>query len=271
MRGHIPLSCLRMTVPWLLSVLFLTVTVPAVLCAVYGTETVLQSAGFSYGADGFAAAAIPAALFAAGAVLLCFTAASAFYARAWFYYYLDKNQTRPKSLLKPSQAVRFIRCRARTAFFRLMWSVLYYFPAGVITLLIVFFVKNGVGMAVLTVICAADVLAAAAGTVFCVVTSSRYYLADYLLYLNPLMPPREAVMSSVKLTEGKLCLITAKRLSLIPWGLAELLILPLPFAAVYRRFCAAALCEMIFGEDKRKVRTPAVVFYVSGKSRFSEA
>jgi hypothetical protein len=85
------------------------------------------------------------------------------------------------------------------------------------------------------------------------------------------MPPKEAVVSSVRLTEGRLPAITARRLSLLPWALSELLVLPLPFAAVYRRFCAAALCERLFGEDKRRVPSPAVVFYISRRSKISEA
>ena len=65
--------------------------------------------------------------------------------------------------------------------------------------------------------------------------------------------------------------MTARKLSLLPWALTELLVLPLPFAAVYRRFCAAALCEILFGEDKRRAPSPAVVFYVNRRSKIVEA
>ena len=116
---------------------------------------------------------------------------------------------------------------------------------------------------------AASLLAAGLG--FFAVSSSRYYMATYLLYLNPLMPPKEAIRSSVRLTGGRLLAVTARRLSLAPWGLTELLVLPLPFAAVYRRFCAVALCERLFGEDKRRAPSPAVVFYVNSRSKIREA
>ena len=272
MRGRVIKSFLRLLLPVVIACFGAVMIVPAVLCLVYGTDPVLESAGLPWLKGRYAGLFIPAALLAAGTVLFLFAAAFSFYAKAWIYYSMDRNQTRPKSLLRPSQALRFLRCRVGTACRRAGWLGLYLLPAGALFAALRLCADNAwLTGTVFTVLCAVDALFAAVGFVFFAAASSRYYMVDYLLYLNPLMPPKEAVASSVKLTEGKLAAIAARRLSLLPWALSELLVLPLPFAAVYRRFCAAALCEILFGEDKRRARAPAVVFYISRRSKISEA
>ena len=272
MRGCIWKNFGRMALPAVLFCLAVTVAVPAALCLVYGTGAVLAYAGLPGLTGRLSGVAIPTALLAATGVLLLFTAAFAFYAKAWIYFAMDKNQTRPKSLLRPSQAWRYLRCRAGTLCRKAAWGVCYLLPgAGLFFALRYFAGRPWLTGAVCGVLVSADALFFLVGAAFAAVASSRYYLAEYLLYLNPLMPPREAVASSVKLTKDRLLAVTARRLSLLPWALTELLVLPLPFAAVYRRFCAAALCEILFGEDKRRAPAPAAVFYVNRRSKIVEA
>lgn len=272
MRGRVTRSFLRLLLPGAILCLAAVMLIPAVLCLAYGTDKVLRDAGLPWLSGRYADAVIPTALLAAGTVLLLFAAAFTFYAKAWIYFSMDRNQTRPKSLLRPSQALRFLRCRIGTSARKTGWLLCYLLPAGALFAALRLFADSPwMTGAVRAVLVSADVLLAVVGAAFFAVACSRYYMADYLLYLNPLMPPGEAVASSVKLTEGRLLAVTARRLSLLPWALAELLVLPLPFAAVYRRFCAAALCEILFGEDKRRRPAPAVVFYVDRRSRFREA
>ena len=272
MKGKVAVCCLRELLPAVTALLGIVVLLPAALCLFYGTGTVLTCAGLGSWAGPWTGVAVPALLAASGTVILLFAFAFGFYARAWVYYSLDKNQTRPKSLLRPSQALRYCRCRVSVAARKALWLVLYLLPAAISFASLRYFggaswMANGV----LQVLTAAAAVFAAAGLAFSAVSSSRYCMAEYLLYLNPLLPPGEAVASSRKLTDGKLLAITAERLSLLPWALAGLLLLPLPFTLVYRRFCAAALCERLYGEDKRRVPRPAVVFYVNRRSRICEA
>ncbi len=270
MRGRVTGSFLRMLFPAAVFCLAVVVTVPAVLCFAYGTDEVLVYAGLPWLAGRFSAL-VPTALLAAGFTLLLFGFAFSFYAKAWVYYAMDKNQTRPKSLLRPSQALRYLRCRAGTALRKTGWLALYLLPCAALSAALLYWQDSPrLTGAVFAVLAGADALFALAGIVFYAAASSQYCMADYLLYLNPLMPPKEAVASSRKLTQGKLPAIVARRLSLLPWALVELLVLPLPFAAVYRRFCAAALCEILFGEDKRRAPSPAVVFFVNRRSKIVE-
>ena len=271
MRGQIAVSCLRACVPAVLALLGTVTAVPAALCLFYGTPTVLANAGLERLSGPWMNVLIPAALLAAGGMLFLSAFAFAFYARAWVYYTLDRNQTRPGSLLKPSQALRYVRCRIGVAARKAVWLALYALPAAVLAAVLYFSDTAAWTDGIFVVLCAADAVFALAGLAFFAVASSAYYLTDYLLYLNPLLPPREAIRSSADLTRGKLPAIAARRLSRVPWLLAGLLILPAPFSFVYRRFCAAALCERLYGEDKRKAPPPAVVFYVNRASRIREA
>ena len=271
MKGQIVMSCLRALLPAALLLLAAVTAVPAALCLCYGTGTVLANAGLERLSGPYGNVLIPAALLATAAVIAVFACAFSFYAKACVYYALDRNQTRPKSLLKPSQALRYVRCRVGVAARKVMWLALYAAPAAVLTAVLYFSDTAAWTGGVFVVLCAADAVFAVAGLAFFAAASSAYYLTDYLLYLNPLLPPGEAIRSSVGLTRGRLPAVAAGRLSRLPWLLAELLVLPAPFAFVYRRFCAAALCERLYGEDKRKAPSPAVVFYVSRRSRIVEA
>lgn len=272
MKGRVVGSFLRACVPALLAPLGFVTVAPAVLCVCCGTGAVLEQAGLEKLAGPYTNALIPAMLLCSGALIWLFAFAFAFYAKAWVYYALDHNQTRPKSLLKPSQALRYLRCRALAAAHRAMWLVLYLLPAAVL-FAVLHYGRTAAWMTdgIFIVLCAAETVFLLAGLGFFAVASSSYCMADYLLYLNPLLPPAEAVRSSVALTKGKLPAVAARRLTQLPWALAELLILPAPFAFVYRRFCAAVLCERLYGEDKRRAPAPAVVFYINRASRIREA
>ena len=272
MKGQIVRSCLRACVPAALALLGCVMAVPAALCFSRGTGAVLAQAGLGWLAGPYTNMLIPAALLLGGAVKGLSACAFAFYARAWIYFALDRNQTRPKSLLKPSQALRYCRCRCGVAARKALWLALYLLPAAAL-FAVLYRGRTAVWMtgAVYAVLCGADAVFLLAGLGSFAVASSAYCMADYLLYLNPLLPPAEAVRSSVALTRGRLPAVTVRRLSRLPWALAELLILPAPFAFVYRRFCAAVLCERLYGEDKRRAPAPAVVFYINRRSKIVEA
>ena len=271
MKGKIAISCLRALLPGAVFLLGAAVAVPAFLCFACGTDTVLAYSGLEGLSGRYSAVIIPVLLLLAGTVIVIFAMALAFYAKACIYFALDHNQTRPKSVLRPSQALRYCRCRAGVILRGTLWLLAYAAPAAALFFALRYGTAAWLTPVIRAVLWTAEAVFAVAGLGFFSVTASRYFLADYLLYLNPLMPPKEAIRSSVRLTQGKLLAVTARRLSLLPWALAELLILPLPFAAVYRRFCAAALCERLFGEDKRRVPRPAAVFYINRASRIREA
>ena len=100
--------------------------------------------------------------------------------------------------------------------------------------------------------------------------SGRYCLTRYLMYLNPLLPVREAIRNSVLLTRGKRGLAAACRLSMLPWHFLCLFSFTRPFAFAYTRLTHAVLCETVYAEDKTKAGRPAAVFLINQATRMEE-
>lgn len=212
---------------------------------------------------------LPWLLCLTGLVDLTLSFLLSFYGKAVVFFAADRNQTRPKSVLRMRCAVRYMYSRLYTGSRKLLWLLFFLSPSA---LLLRYVLTRGAEReTLLPALSAACFFLFAAGLVFYTVGTARYYLTDYILYLNPLIPPREAVISSVRLTEGRLLYITRRKLSLLPWYLACVFLLPVPFVTVYAKFCRAALAERLFGEDKRVVGQPAVTFFIDGNSRFEPA
>lgn len=208
-----------------------------------------------------------------GALCFVLSVLFSFYAKSKIYYSLDRTQTRPKRVLTVRYAAKAVCCRILTGVRKLLWALLFFAPFALSVYIAPAVSEKGKGFGgVEPVAAAAQGVLFLCGILFYSVTSARYCLSDYVLYLNPLIPAREAVVSSARLTEGKLLYIAVQRLSMLPWLLSELLLVPLPFAAVYRRYFGAVLCERIYGEDKRvrRMKEPAVTFYIGKQSRFAE-
>ena len=116
-------------------------------------------------------------------------------------------------------------------------------------------------------VCAAEAALTAAAAFL---LRGRYLAAPYLLYLYPLLRPGAAVRAAARFSDGRLLLTARVRLLRLRWLAASLLLLPLPFALRRRGLTLAALCETLYGENKRRTQAPAVVFYIDGQSRFAE-
>lgn len=212
--------------------------------------------------------------FFCGTLCLLISAIYSFYIKSKIYYSLDRKQTRPKRILTTGYAVKYIRASVEVACRKLLWLILFALPFAV-----TLYFGSGVlktpetfdGIFPVYIIALAVLFSG--GILFYSVAAARYELTAYLLYLNPMLPAKEAVISSAKLTEGKLLYIAVKKLSMLPWMITEILIIPLPFAVVYRKYYSAVLDERIYGENKKNsiVKKPAVTFYINGKTRMAEA
>lgn len=212
--------------------------------------------------------------FFGGAICLLLSAVYTFYIKAKIYYSIDRKQTRPKRVLTIRYAAKYIRASFEVNCRKAMWLILFIFPFTVVLYFGSGVLKDpGTFNGILPVYSAALAVLSVGAILFYSVTTARYELTAYLLYLNPLLPAREAVISSAKLTEGKLLYIAVKKLSMLPWMITELFIIPLPFAAVYRRYHSAVLHERIYGENKKSIsiRRSAVTFYINGKTKIAEA
>lgn len=74
----------------------------------------------------------------------------------------------------------------------------------------------------------------------------RYAAADYLLLLYPLLSPKEALSRSRALTKNRLPFLLSLDLVCLPWRLAGLFLLPLPFSLTYVNLTRLYALKKIF-------------------------
>lgn len=242
----------------------------AVMAFAYGADTVFATypfAGLLQAHDSLRRLT-PWLFLAAGGVFTLLFSAARFTMLSFFYYRTDHNQTRPARFLSLKMAMRALHCTALLALRKSGWALLLFSPALLTAAALFLLLRyRGLPPALLWAglgLAAGQALAGAGGYF---VLSGRYCVTRYLMYLNPLLPAREAVNSAVLLTRGKRPWIALCRLSMLPWRALCLFSVTRPFAFAYTRLTHAVLCETLYAEDKTKFGRPAAVFFVGDKKR----
>lgn len=245
----------------------------AILCGCYGAGTVFEGYAFAPFLKTHPAlrAAAPLLFGLAAALFLLFHSAFRFALQAVFFYRTAPELFRPTSFLSFPRGGRMLICdlllalRRGGAFFLLLTPCCATLGAILLQL-------RGQGMpprllSTGLILALAQFLCAGAAAF---VLNGRYFLTKYLLYLNPLLPARDAIHSSVLLMRGRLALTARCRIGTLPWHLLRLFWPTRPFAACYTGMLRAVLCETLYGEDKTKGNRPAVQFFIHKKTVFSE-
>gem|GEM_PF-2930703 len=242
------------------------------LCAVYGAKTVFEGWIIADLLESDSAEnTVKYFFFISFVLFLTFFSSLRFTGRAYFYYKTDKNQSRPKSFISFKTAGKSAWSEVYLFSIKSAYMTLFLLP-GIISLGALYFTayKEGLSRLILYSGTAAVLLQLLSAIASAFVFFGRYYMTEYLLYLNPLMSVREAVLSSSMLMRGKLLKTALFRIQTIPWRISELFIPAFPFSFSYLSFLRAVMCEKIFAEDKTKVNSPAVSFYIDKKSKFFE-
>ncbi|MCH5197740.1 MAG: DUF975 family protein [Oscillospiraceae bacterium] len=242
-----------------------------ILCSYYPAETVFEGWFFSQTIKNNPAFSVFIKYFFlfCSVLFLLFFSSLRFTLMAYFYYRTDKNQSRPKSFISLKTGAKNFRCGAFLFLIKTAYFALFLLP-GAISSAVIYMLVNSRGIPAATLYTGLAVsfiqLIAAIAAAF--IFFGRYYMTEYLLYLNPLMSVREAVISSASLMRGKLFSTALFRLQMIPWLALKQVIFILPFALSYSSLLRAVMREKIFAEDKTKVNSPAVSFYINKKSKF---
>lgn len=204
-------------------------------------------------------------------VLLLFYFLFSFYSKAVFFSLSDDSSVSPLAVCSFRCAVRYMRCRFTVALYKLLWAIFFFSPA-VITLLFTLsqiILSGEMIKSSFIALITACVIMLLGGAVFFFVVASRYFLTDYLLYISPMQPVREAVSSSVMLLRGRLIYVSLLRLYLAFSSVAAVVPLLLPRCAVLYRCMSVLACERLYGKRCIKNKAVPVVFYINRKSVFS--
>ena len=205
------------------------------------------------------------------AVLLLFYFLFSFYSKAVFFSLSDDSSVSPLSVCSFRCAVRYMKCRFTVAIYKLLWAIFFFSP-GMLTLLFTLsqiILSGEMIKSSFAVLIMATVIMLLGGAVFFFVVASRYFLTDYLLYISPMQPVREAVSSSVMLLRGRLIYVSLLRLYLAFSSVAAVVPLLLPRCAVLYRCMRVLACERLYGKRCIKNKAVPVVFYINRKSVFS--
>lgn len=227
---------------------------------------------FGYSPDKTAAGIFTAALFISGAFLAVCAASLAFALKAVFFYAADKNQSRPSSFISFSSGVRYLRYKTLSAVKKGTLFIRFTLPFFIQLLLAAVLVNSFGADKFSLIICAAVLVFSLVFSLFCFfVWARRYDSGVYLMYLNRMLSPVNALESSEEKTAGKLLPLAVYKLSLLPKRAACLFFLSslraVPFTGVFN----ALVCEKLYGENKKNVKVPAVTFYINKKTRMEEA
>lgn len=244
-----------------------------VMCAVFGAESAL---GGVFAFIGISVPSVPDGVFAAAcfvpAAFLTVCAASlAFTLEAEFCFAADKDIARPGSFLSFASGVRYLRCRLRMGAKKAALLARFSAPFILQSLVFMLWLKIYGAEKTAVFVCLAALGVSLLACLACWYVRCRCCdEAAYLMVLNPRLPPRDAVASSEEKTAGKLLFLAVCRLCTLPKRLACFLLLPLPGALPRAGVFQALVCERIYGENKRRVKQPAVTFYINKKTRMEE-
>ncbi|MBQ7638765.1 MAG: DUF975 family protein [Clostridia bacterium] len=241
------------------------------LCAFYGPEKTLETWEIMKRYPNLCSNGATAFFLLSAVLFLLFFSSLRFAGKAWFYYITDRNQSRPKSFISLKTGAKMLYCGVLTRIKELAFFALLCAP-GLVSAMLVFIFMNGKGIPETALYFGAAATAAQlfSGAVGAFIVSGRYYMTEYLLYLNPLMGVKDAVRSSSGFMRGKLFSTALFRLGMLPRLITEFFPFSFPFAHSYVSLLHAVMREKIFAEDKTKVKSPAVTFYIDKKSRIFE-
>ena len=173
-----------------------------------------------------------------------------FYNRARLYYMFEENAVCPESLYTFTQGIRFIKCRITVLIKKMLWAAVFFLPFTVSTGLLIFNMTDDgymVRSIFITGVLSSLVLFLT-GALFYFCVTGRYYLTDYLMFINPLEPPESIIVSSVIIMRGKTIRLFVRRL----YMLTELprLLFPLlyPEARMRMKAMKALICREIYNE-----------------------
>lgn len=139
------------------------------------------------------------------------------YSAVCLFYMSEKNGIPPENCYTLSFTLRYIGCRLLSAYYKLIWTTVFFLPFGVSLFFLAYHLYEPEGMLrgiffarlILTVLLFFTAL------IFSFTVNGRYFLLDYLQYLNPLEPPDSIIRSSVLLTRGRLISLALKRFLLL--------------------------------------------------------
>jgi len=171
---------------------------------------------------------------------------------AWFYGGAagrNRSSARVTFWLQPRWALKAVRFVLAVTCARLLWAVLYLLPGGFLLVGTLLQAQAGdLSMGLFLSAAAGGAALLALGLCFYAATAQRYALVLPVLARQPRCKLRNAMTLSAARTDGSCTALLRFRLSLLPWMLLSLPVIPLLFTAPYIAQCMACRhAELLHG------------------------
>ena len=172
------------------------------------------------------------------------------YYKARLFYETDKSCLPPSAFFSFSMTVRFMMLRFLTAVKKLFYAAVFFAPfLSVLLILLTGFQLSGSMLkGVFYCLISLEITLFILGGAFYFTLCGRYFICDYLFYLNPRMPVTGIVKTASSLLRGKLISTALFRVSLLPWKLLSFLVITLPFSSAYTEAQKACKAQEIYSD-----------------------
>lgn len=172
------------------------------------------------------------------------------YYKAKLFYPIDKKCLPPSVFFSFFLTFRFIKLHFYVFLRKLFLFVVFYFPSALAFFVLVagIFINGSMLKSVFFCLLSLGLTLLILGTAFFFSYGGKYFICDYLFYLNPRMPADEIIKTASSLLREKLISAAVFRLSLFPWKLLSLCVFSLPFSSVYSDAAKAYKAEEIYSD-----------------------
>lgn len=172
------------------------------------------------------------------------------YYKAKLYYSMDKKCLPPSVFFSISMTFRFIKLRFLVFLKKLFLTVIFFFPCFLVFFITVsgLLINGSMIRSVFYCLLSLGLTLFILGAVFSFSYCGKYFICDYLFYLNPRMPVSGIIKTASSLLSGKLISTAFFRASLLPWRMLCVFLIPLPFASVYSDACKAYKADEIYSD-----------------------
>ena len=191
-----------------------------------------------------------------GAFILCalfffvFSFLMKLYYKAKLFFRMDEKCLPPSVFFSFSLTVRFMMLHFLIAVKKLFFTAVFFSPF--LSVLLIFIsgllingsMLKGVFYSLISLVAVLFILGAVFSFTFC----GKFFICDYLFYLNPRMPLTGILKTASSLLRGRLVSTALFRLSLLPWKTLSFLVVTLPFSSAYSEARKACKAEEIYSD-----------------------
>lgn len=174
------------------------------------------------------------------------------YLNAKLYSLLEENSTPPGRYFNFSFTFRYMGSRLIIFAKKALNIMLFFIPFVLISFVTVIGLKANGEMikSIFLTLLILDICLFFVGAVFSFTVNGRYFICDYLFYLNPRMPVRSITKTAQSLCRGKLISLAFYRIRLLPWRLLSVFPVTFPFSSVFIKACYAYIARELYSDRK---------------------